>query len=162
MKFSKKNNSSLLVIFLMFVIFNTNGQVGFSAEEKEMLSHQHFENHKYSKRHVKFGFGNNNKILDYSFGSLMFIYQKYLSKQISADCLYSPTCSGYSKLLFKTYRPSKAFLATMDRLMRCDRLSAADLNFIDVDPITFRKHEDETFYGKFKHKSSINHDCSKH
>jgi len=162
MKLFRINKSILLLLFLMFALFDANSQIGFSIQEKDILMKQEFKNHKYSKRHVKFGFGNNNKILDYSFGSFMFIYQKYLSKQISADCLYSPSCSGYSKLLFKTYNPAKAFLATMDRLMRCDRLSAADLKLIDVNPITFKKHENMCFYGKLNLPNTKNHDCSKH
>lgn len=145
---------SRLFILLLLVIFffPVYGQEGFSTKDKELIAGQNFVNPVYDSRTVVLGFGNNNKVLDYSLGSLMYVYQRFISRQISASCLYSPSCSGYSKLLFKSYGPVKAFLSTMDRLMRCDRLSATDFHPQDIDPHTHRKHESVEYYGKLYHR----------
>ena len=38
-----------------------------------------------------------------SFGSLLYLYQNVLSQQFSADCLYHPTCSDFSKDAIREY-----------------------------------------------------------
>ncbi|MCF8373892.1 MAG: membrane protein insertion efficiency factor YidD [Bacteroidales bacterium] len=147
-----KKMTKLLFLTLLFGLFFLTAfcQQTFSTEEKDMLAGQDFDNPAFAERNVKYGFGNGNKVLDYSFGSLMYVYQKFVSRQISASCLYSPSCSGYSKLLFKTYNPGKAFLGTIDRLMRCDRISATDLHISVINPSTHKKHEGVDFYGKIR------------
>ena len=143
-------NKRVVILFLLLCLVGFHGlsQVGFSELEKDLIAGKEFDKNKYPSRHVVLGFGNQNKLLDYSLGGLMFVYQKYVSPQISAECLYSPSCSAYSKLLFRTYGPGKALLATIDRLMRCDRISATDIHPSEIDAHTHRKWEMPERYGE--------------
>ncbi|HEX3008068.1 MAG TPA: membrane protein insertion efficiency factor YidD [Bacteroidales bacterium] len=91
-----------------------------------------------SQRVVKFGIsGSKSPVVKYNpvsltFSSLLFTYQKWLSPQVSADCLYSPSCSEYSKQLFKRYGFIGGIITSSDRLMRCDRISATTINPISI------------------------------
>lgn len=89
--------------------------LGFSPEDKT-----------YHEAPAELGFKNQNALLRYTFGGLLYIYQCSISVQISADCLYEHSCSRMSKSLFDHYAFHKALFCTADRLNRCDRLSAVD------------------------------------
>ena len=54
------------------------------------------------------------------FDGSMFIYQKGISEQISAQCTFSPSCSEFSKKLIQNFGLIKGVFLTADRLMRCD------------------------------------------
>ncbi len=87
---------------------------------------------KHNDRVVKFGISDSeSKIAKYNpislgLGGLMFMYQKFISPQFSAGCLYEPGCSDFSKALLKQYGVIKGTCCSADRLMRCNRLSATD------------------------------------
>ncbi|HBO74073.1 MAG TPA: hypothetical protein DD653_05225 [Marinilabiliales bacterium] len=81
-----------------------------------------------------------------SFSTLMYGYQKWISPQISANCYYEPTCSRYSVLLYKEFGIIRGTLATADRLMRCDRISATTFHPISISPIDGKIHESVNRY----------------
>ena len=56
------------------------------------------------------------------------MYQNVLSQHVSADCLYDPSCSEFSKQAVKKYGLVKGTLLTFDRLSRCNRIAATGLN----------------------------------
>jgi len=72
------------------------------------------------------------------FGGTLYFYQNVLSKHISADCLFSPSCSDYSKEAIKETGLIKGTLLTIDRLSRCNRIAAHDLKNYTLDPISHR------------------------
>jgi uncharacterized protein len=119
-----------------------------NMNDMKLIENQNFTNPTYEKvRIVKFGISENhsfivkNNPLTLSFSALLFCYQKWLSKQISADCLYSPSCSEYSKQLFKRYGVIGGLITTSDRLMRCDRISATTIPSISIDQHDGKVHE---------------------
>jgi uncharacterized protein len=123
-----------------------------SSDEDLFLRHDFSNKLILQKRQVTFGIGkSNNFILKYNpvslvFSGLMYSYQKWISPQISSDCLYSPSCSEYSKLLFHEYGFFKGMFTSADRLMRCDRISATTINPISVDAKDGKVHEDVSRY----------------
>lgn len=72
------------------------------------------------------------------FGGTLYFYQNTLSKHISADCLFSPGCSDYSKEAIRETGLIKGTLLTIDRLSRCNRIAAHDLKNYTMDPISHR------------------------
>jgi len=58
---------------------------------------------------------------------LLTFYQKYISRQISADCIFKPSCSRYSRACIDKYGLIKGVLMTGDRLTRCNGFSARDI-----------------------------------
>jgi len=60
---------------------------------------------------------------------LLTFYQKYISRQISADCIFKPSCSRYSRECINKYGLLKGMLMTGDRLTRCNGFSARDIPF---------------------------------
>lgn len=107
---------------------------------------------KYHKHDAKFGIANNrNAIIKYnpltlSLSTLMYTYQRWVSPQISSNCYFEPTCSRYSKVLYQNFGLIKGTLATADRLMRCDRISATTFHPITISHIDGKIHESHNRY----------------
>jgi uncharacterized protein len=57
----------------------------------------------------------------------MWFYQKVVSAQLSAGCLYHPSCSNFSRECIEMYGWFKGIALSADRLSRCSRLSAAEI-----------------------------------
>lgn len=101
---------------------------------------------------VKFGITkSNNVIVKYNpitltLSGLMYIYQKLISHQISTNCYYEPTCSSYGKLMFQELGLIRGTLATADRILRCDRISATTFNPITINPEDGKIHETANRY----------------
>ena len=135
----------LFVSSVLWLCYSLQAQ---NTNDLELIKKQNFTNPSYEKvRIVKFGISENhsfivkNNPVTLSFSALLFCYQKWLSKQISADCLYSPSCSEYSKQLFKRYGVIGGLITTSDRLMRCDRISATTISPISIDQHDGKVHE---------------------
>jgi uncharacterized protein len=62
------------------------------------------------------------------YGGSLYVYQNFISQHFSADCLYDPSCSDFSKNAVKEYGLIKGGLLTIDRLGRCNRIAATELN----------------------------------
>lgn len=62
------------------------------------------------------------------YGGSLYVYQNLISPHFSADCLYEPSCSEFSKLAVKEYGVFKGGLLSFDRLNRCNRIAATDLD----------------------------------
>ena len=80
-----------------------------------------------------FMFVSKNKILRYNpvslaFGGLMFVYQRIISPQISAECPYEISCSNFSKASIQRFGLIKGIALTSGRLMRCCKVAAIDIN----------------------------------
>ncbi len=72
------------------------------------------------------------------FGASLYFYQNILSKHISADCLYMPSCSEYSKQAISQTGLVQGVILTIDRLNRCNIISAQDLKHYHKDEKTNR------------------------
>jgi len=71
-------------------------------------------------------------------GGSLYVYQNLLSKHISADCLFTPSCSEFSKQAIREYGILKGTLLSIDRVNRCNRIAATDLKNYTVDKISKR------------------------
>ncbi|MFY7828153.1 MAG: membrane protein insertion efficiency factor YidD [Flectobacillus sp.] len=60
-------------------------------------------------------------------GTLTF-YQKVISPQFSANCLYELSCSRFSREAIRMYGPLKGIALSADRLARCNRISGTTIN----------------------------------
>jgi uncharacterized protein len=81
-------------------------------------------------------------------GGSLYIYQNVLSKHISADCLFTPSCSEFSRQAIKEYGLLKGIILTADRLNRCNRIAAQDLRYYKTDPKTNRYPDPVSRYGE--------------
>lgn len=72
------------------------------------------------------------------FGGSLYVYQNIISKHISADCLFSPSCSEFGKLAIKEEGILKGTLLTIDRVNRCNIIAAQDLKHYSRDTKTLR------------------------
>ena len=78
--------------------------------------------------------------------SLMYLYQKFVSPQISATCGFSPSCSAMSKNLIADFGLVKGVFCSADRLTRCNRISFADLEPDEINPSDGKVHEETSRY----------------
>ena len=133
---------------LLLVTINNNAQV---RSDLELLKSANFKNPVYNKRQVHFGISGNKSFfakynpVTLTFSSLLFIYQKVISPQLSSECLFSPSCSEYSRQLFIHYGLPAMFY-TADRLMRCHRISATSFNPVSINEYDMKVHEDVSLY----------------
>jgi len=75
----------------------------------------------------------NSNPVSLAFGGSLYVYQNYFSQHLSASCLYHPSCSDFGKHAVKEFGLVKGTFLSLDRLNRCNRIAATDLNPADVD-----------------------------
>lgn len=80
------------------------------------------------------------------YGGLLYGYQNLFSQHLSASCLYDPSCSDFSKLAVKEFGLIKGTLLSFDRLSRCNRIAATDLNPGEIDIKLHRFHDSVNNY----------------
>lgn len=81
-------------------------------------------------------------------GGLMYCYQKFISPQIFADCLFEESCSKFSIHLIHEFGFFKGASLSADRLTRCTRLSAEDLSPVRINKVTNRVYDSVNWYKK--------------
>jgi len=131
-------------LFLLFLLSTT----GFAQKVKlvddlllaESISKQQL--HPHGKRVYVFK-NQPNKFLKYNplslaYGGSLYFYQNVISQHLSADCLYDPSCSDFSKQVVKEYGLIKGGLLSFDRLSRCNRIAATGLDLGTVNKKTHR------------------------
>ena len=72
------------------------------------------------------------------YGGSLYVYQNFVSQHFSANCLYDPSCSDFSKQAVKEFGLIKGTLLSFDRLSRCNRIAATDLNPNLINKKTYR------------------------
>ncbi len=154
LKLRLKYKFILLILFFVLLGIAANSQPNLDLK---LIKQQKFENEIYTnQRIVKFGIiDSNNKILIYNpvtlvFSCLMFGYQKLISPQISAECLYSPSCSEYSRQLIRRYGIIKGIIYSSDRIMRCDRISATT-----ISPVSRNEKDGKVYESTERYSLSI-------
>jgi putative component of membrane protein insertase Oxa1/YidC/SpoIIIJ protein YidD len=148
-----KNKQKILFVPFLLMLFQGISLAQNDSINLSLLITQDFRdsNLEYTKV-VKYGITSNKTFIQranpvtFVFSGLMFFYQKMLSQQISADCLYSPSCSEYTRKLFVRYGFIKGLIFSSDRIMRCDRISATTINHISIDSKDGKIHETEDRY----------------
>lgn len=143
-KINKRIKLLILSVILSFGFANVNLAQTFSIR----TDLERIENKKLSKRiiHHKRAYifkdqAKSFKMLNpisLTFGGLLFLYQNSISQHFSADCLYKPSCSEFSKQCVHEFGLIKGGLLTFDRLNRCNRISAADIRPSEFDTRTHR------------------------
>ncbi|MCL2027598.1 MAG: membrane protein insertion efficiency factor YidD [Bacteroidales bacterium] len=123
----------------IFALAQTTGDV-------ELLRNADFN--KYSSQHkVSYGFYENpSKVALYNpvyhiLSGSMWVYQKYISPQISRNCPYHPSCSAYSRQLIGSFGIVKGVVFSSDRLMRCNRVALEGVPRSAFDPNDGKIHE---------------------
>ena len=122
-----------------------------SMEERLILNKEIYDYH-FEGRKVHFNqLGNKSLIAKYNpvtllANSLLFTYQQLFSVQISASCLYHPSCSEYSKQLIKDFGLIKGVSLSADRLTRCNRIAATDIHPLKVNEKILKVEESTNVY----------------
>lgn len=57
------------------------------------------------------------------FKGILKVYSNHISDQIINDCIYEESCSEFGQGAMRAFGPLKGTMLTMDRMMRCNRLS---------------------------------------
>ena len=140
-------NKSWLVFFLVFLITvyanfaeaqNLSVKKDLELIQKTRLSSQsNSRNRAYIYKNEPKTFRTVNPV-NLIYGGLLFVYQNTISQHFSADCLYNPSCSDFSKQAVKQFGLIKGGLLTIDRLNRCTRISSIDIQPSKFDPKTHR------------------------
>lgn len=68
----------------------------------------------------------------YAMQSAMYFYQQKITYQLPSTCLYSPSCSEFSRQCFETFNPVKALFLSIDRLQRCNRFEMVGKSQYDM------------------------------
>ena len=135
----------ILSISLIYILCQPAFAQFTPGDAKAILAHQNNDNY-YNKRNPKFLLPQRKGIerispFRFIFGSLMFGYQKIVSPLTMANCLYSPSCSNFSKQCIERFGLIKGIALSADRLTRCNTLSirehdgtAHDDSLSDDDP----------------------------
>ena len=71
-------------------------------------------------------------------GGTLYLYQNIVSKHISADCLYTPSCSEFSKQAIMQEGILKGIILSINRVNRCNRIAGVDLKHYSPDTKTGR------------------------
>lgn len=138
-------SSNMLLMFCFFIFFSSVKTISaqyLSAEDKIMLK-EHWQKNTLIKEHiVEYAFKHSRPFIKYnplfiSLGGLLYLYQKYVSVQLSTDCIYTPSCSHYSALLIKRYGIHGIFLSA-DRLTRCNKFAIGDIP-LGITPLENKK-----------------------
>ncbi len=143
---ARKNKTVFLLLFLLVVATSGYAQeidlkrdllLVDSIVERQMPESGH---RPYIYKNQPKTFKNSNPVSLFYGGSL-YVYQNMFSQHLSASCLYNPSCSDFSKQAVKEYGLIKGTLLSFDRLSRCNRIAATDLNPEDIDTHVHRFHD---------------------
>lgn len=141
-------------IFFLFLLFPlmVKAQSPTPGSDEDLMRNHSFENHRFHHHPAPFMLVHSrNWLLCYNpvslgLGSAMYFYQNVISRQFSAGCLYSPSCSEYSKKLILDFGLVKGLFLTADRISRCNRISATDIRPSQVDPLSRKVTESTQIY----------------
>lgn len=142
-------NKWILIIGVILLPGYLCGQ--FSSSDLDLVQKKSVENHKYDERIIQFMNADKSFFAKYNpvnlaLGSLMFSYQKFISPQFSASCLYSPSCSHFSKEVIHQYGFVKGVALSADRLMRCNRVAGTSIQQVRFDHRIMRFRDDASRY----------------
>lgn len=118
------------LVWLIGLVGEVQAQQLDSADARLLRAVSHVD-HSFDSRKVTYGFTPGKRTWNPAYhvlSSSMYVYQSVVSPLLSTRCLFSPTCSAYSKRLLHEYGLLKGTFLTADRLMRCNRIALSDKN----------------------------------
>lgn len=125
-RLSINNYFLIIALFISFSAFSQMSDIDLIIQKDS--TKEEYKN----IRKVTYLFKDKNAFIKYNplslfFGGALYIYQKYISIQIGANCPYEISCSTFSKLCIQKYGLLYGIPLTSDRLTRCTRLASFDL-----------------------------------
>ncbi len=129
----------LFLIVLAVQLFGQNKAVDIELiKQKENYIDDNKHNHNNTE---VLKYKNNSFIQKYNpvslvFKASMFVYQKVISPQISADCVYETSCSNFGKLSIYEFGLLKGVFLTSDRLTRCNTMVIDEIPAYKYNSIT--------------------------
>jgi putative component of membrane protein insertase Oxa1/YidC/SpoIIIJ protein YidD len=147
--------SSSLILILLFIAawpFVAKAQQAAIRSNRDIILSQDFPQKEFAPHKRPFLLLNSkSKLVKYNpvsltFGLAMYTYQHVISPQFSAGCLYSPSCSEFSKAVIKDQGLVWGILFSADRLTRCNRMAAEDIKKSYYDPKDHKVHESVGIY----------------
>ena len=152
----------ILFSFILFTCIESfNSVFGQTKSDLELIKEQNFKDDSYSKkRKVTFLFTKSKSAivrynpLSISFGGMMYVYQKFISVQIGADCPYEISCSAFSKQCIQKLGLIKGMALSADRLMCCTRLASVDIKLSDINEQTMHIIDSPNSYQSSKKSTS--------
>jgi uncharacterized protein len=153
-------NRSLIILFLFVVVRNSHAQQTLVSNDLKTINESLSKNQSdpYKRSYLYKGessfFKKINPLRLLAGGSL-YVYQNLFSKHFSADCLYTPSCSEFSKQAIGEYGLLKGSILTIDRLNRCNRIAAQDLKRYSLDTKTRRYPDPVSRYKKTSHREGV-------
>ncbi|MFC2111155.1 membrane protein insertion efficiency factor YidD [Bacteroidota bacterium] len=131
-----------IFIFLILFAINSSGQNKTIDIEliRQKENHSEIDKHEHNNTDV-LKFKNNSFYIKYNpvsvvFTTLMFVYQKVISPQISADCMYEISCSNFGKLSIYEFGLVKGIFISSDRLTRCNTMVKDEIPAYKYNSIT--------------------------
>jgi putative membrane protein insertion efficiency factor len=114
----------LYLSILLFTLFTccASGQSSAIFDASQAKLQNNTTTHNHVKPHKR-GIGN----------FFLSVYQNNISAIISADCLYNPSCSRFSRQAINEYGLLKGVLVTADRLTRCSAFCGKDIPLRNFD-----------------------------
>ena len=139
-------SSKPVIIILLLILSVEVARSQIPAEDKRLLMQYYHEDHHYDKHKAEYLFKGSSFIVKYNpvsliFGGMMFLYQSTISPQFSAGCLYSPSCSNFSKKAISEFGLVKGLCLSADRLTRCSKLGLMEISEFRFDPETGKVRE---------------------
>lgn len=139
-----------LCFFSAFGMFSqVHAQV--TATDFALLKGEQFTERRFEPRHIHFLTPRSkNPVIRYNpvtlvFGSMLYVYQAAFSPQISAECRFQMSCSGFSKQSIGEFGLIKGIALSADRIMKCNRLAMIDARPGDYD-VNFRMFDTPSKY----------------
>jgi putative component of membrane protein insertase Oxa1/YidC/SpoIIIJ protein YidD len=155
----KSLNNTLLIFCIFSVSFSCFAQKSFFRSDIEqinirLLQQEHDHDHLrrsyiYKDEHSIIKKFNPVGLM---LGGTLYVYQNVISKHISADCLFTPSCSDFCKQAIKEAGLLKGALLSIDRVNRCNRIAAQDLKRYNIDSKTGRYPDPVS-----RHRKASNH-----
>jgi putative component of membrane protein insertase Oxa1/YidC/SpoIIIJ protein YidD len=71
--------------------------------------------------------------LAFLYNNSLGFYQKNISVQIAANCVFEKTCSHFSKDLTQEFGVFGGVILSIDRLSRCNRISALETSPLNIN-----------------------------
>ncbi|MCD4666048.1 MAG: membrane protein insertion efficiency factor YidD [Bacteroidales bacterium] len=150
MQQSLSKKSGLLGLILMIICQLGTSQNFKVFDDLDQISNNNAHISHISKRDFLFS-KSNSLIVKYNpltlvFGSLLFTYQNLISQQLSASCLYRPSCSAFAKEAVEQFGFFKGSLLAADRITRCNQISAHDIHPLKINEQTRRADDPIELY----------------
>ena len=149
---TKKTNSPALLILFLFIISKGGfaEQIDLKSDllladsiAKEQIPASEKRAYIYKDQPSKFW---NSNPVSLFFGGSLYVYQNHFSQHLSASCLYHPSCSDFGKQAVQEFGLVKGTFLSLDRLTRCNRIAATDLNPSEIDREKHRFHDPVKLY----------------